>query len=85
MRRTGMGVGLTLALAAAAVSGCGSGLFGSAERCLPEPLSIEPATVVVGGSVTVSSPAFTCDPAIPKERTTRFPRVGRGRRSRPVG
>ena len=66
MRRTGLGLLLSTALAAAALTGCGSGVFGSAERCLPEPLSVDPAQVVVGGSVTVSSPAFSCGTRYPE-------------------
>src|SRR6476620_518615 len=71
VHRTGLGVFFASALAAAALNGCGvgsdagSGLFVSTGRCLPEPLSVDPATVVVGRSVAVSSPAFRCDASYP--------------------
>ena len=67
MHRTGPRLFLTSALAAAALTGCGSssGLVAGATHCLPEPLSVDPAKVAVGGSVTVSSPAFACDTRYP--------------------
>ena len=62
-----MSLGWIVVLTATGLAGCGSGspLFVSSGRCLPEPLSIHPATVLAGDSVTVSSPPFTCDASYP--------------------
>ena len=58
-----LGAGLLLA------SACDGGAAPGASRCLPEPLSAEPARAVVGRALTVSSPAASCDLGYPPGHT----------------
>ena len=46
-------------LAAAVLSGCGDGVSGG--DCLPELPTAQPAAVVAGGRLTLTSTGFACD------------------------
>jgi hypothetical protein len=54
-----VGLSILVPLVRGCSSGCGRGPFGA--DCLPEPLTVDPAEVVVGGEVTVSTTGLGCD------------------------
>jgi hypothetical protein len=59
-------------LTAAGLAACRGVQLGDGNQCLPSPMTASPSQIVVGGTVTVSSPSFACRASYPAGKQYRL-------------